>query len=381
MSVDVDAVVGAVRSVVGDRTVRLHEPDILPLSMKDVHNVTIDDAVGYKYIAELEADLAARCRRRYAIVVSSGTAALHLALLAAGVKPGDEVIVPAMTFVAAANAVTYCGAAPMIADVNHDGLSGQYADAPLLGYLMDSIPYEGSRWASNGNRIAAIVVVHLLGVPCDIRAAAEMAKGYGIPLIEDAAEALGSTTGGHPCGSFGDVSIMSFNNNKIVTSGGGGAVLTDDAEIADRVRHLASTAKQPSPFFYEHDAVGFNYRMPNLCAALALGQLRRLASLVELKRALALRYARAFDKIDGVSFMFDPFGSSSNCWLNAISVEYGARDAVLFALENAGIPCRALFTPLHRQTPYADAPRITGRGATSEFLFDRIVCLPSGPNL
>lgn len=372
MAVDVDAVVRAVRSVIGDEPVKLHAPDITEDDIKRVGYCASDDPVGYLFINKLEIELARACQRRHAVAVSSGTAALHLALLAVGVKPGDDVIIPAMTFVAAANAVSYCGARPVIADVNHDGLSGIYDDKPLAEYLRLACIAE--------RRIAAIVVVNLLGVPCDLPKIAALAKAYGIPLIEDAAESLGSSIGNLPCGSFGDISIMSFNNNKIVTSGGGGAVLTDDAETAERIRHLATTAKVPSPHFYTHDAVGFNYRMPNIGAALALGQLRRLPELVKRKQDLALRYARAFEGMDGVYHQFPPFGTNPNAWLNAISVSYVARDAVMFALEHAGIPCRALFTPIHKQA-YVDAPRIAGTRATSEFLFDRIVCLPSGPNL
>lgn len=384
MSVDVDAVVRAVRSVIGVSPVKHHAPDITQDDIASVDLCTVDDPVGYTRVRNLETKLARICQRSQAIAVSSGTAALHLALLAVGVKPGDEVIVPAMTFIAAANAVTYCGAFPVIADVNHDGLAARFAGDPISGYLAASHIglTRGSRHSQvTGRRIAAIVAVDLLGMPCDLPKIAALAKGYGIPLIEDAAEALGSSLAGQPCGSFGDVSIISFNNNKIVTGGGGGAVLTDDAAIADRVRHLASTAKTPSQFFYEHDAVGFNYRMPNISAALAIGQLRRLPALVERKRTLALRYARAFDGMDGVTFQCELGDTRSNYWLNAIGVSGMGRDAVMFALEHVGIPCRALFTPLHRQAPYADAPRISGACVSSERLFESIVCLPSGPNL
>lgn len=189
--------------------------------------------------------------------------------------------------------------------------------------------------------------------------------------IEDAAEALGSKAGDEACGSFGAISILSFNNNKIVTTGGGGMVLTDDEGLATRIRHLATTAKKPSPWFFEHDAVGFNYRMPNICAALGLGQMRRLEETVARKRALHERYRNALP----VPMWEEPPGCRANFWLNAITVK--DRDATLRALTEVGISCRALFTPLHLQEPYRDCPRDEDLSAAEE-LFAHTVCLPSG---
>jgi perosamine synthetase len=379
MPFDPRVVVDAVRSVIGPGKVGLHDPDIAMIDLTNVAHCALNEPVGYGYINQLEMLLAAKCQREHAVAVSSGTAALHLALLAVGVRPGDEVIVPDMTFIAAANAVTYCGAHPLLLDVNHDGLSGVYAGGLLAEFLDMSVLRKSGRYSPiTGRRLAAVIVVDLLGVPADLATTAALCNAYGVPMIEDAAEALGSSAHGAACGSFGDVSILSFNNNKIVTSGGGGAVLTNDERIAARVRYLATTAKVPFTARYDHTEVGFNYRMPNLCAALALGQLQRIGELVKRKRALAARYGNAFASEFDVIDSTVPY---ANCWLNAINIEPENHAPTMQALADAGIPCRALFTPLHRQAPYRDAPRIAASRATADFLFERIVCLPSGPNL
>lgn len=335
-------VVRRVRKVVGTGDKQLHKPFI---DLKDagfVHRVAAGDPVGYGAINEFEAELAQLCQRKFCIAVSSGTAALHLALVAAGVGPGAVVSMPTLNFIAAANAVRYCGAAPYL---------GKHRHATRVG-------------------------VHLLGTPSpDICAPDEP---HSI-LIEDAAEALGSRWDGKPCGSFGDVSILSFNINKIVTTGGGGAVLTDSPSLAEKVRHLATTAKLPSLHFYVHDKVGFNYRLGNLAAALGLSQLPRLPNVLRFKAALHEAYQEAFaGMVEVVPLGDGAVLAKPNYWLNALLVPPAARDAVLQALTVEGLGCRALFTPLHLQGPYAHFARSREEAELAERQFDETVLLPSG---
>lgn len=339
-------VVEAVRSVVGRGPVPLHRPFINATDIETVTRVLADDPVGYHTISMFEDELAAACGVRCAVAVSSGTAALHLALLVLGVGPGDVVSVPTLTFAAAAAAVRYTGAA---------------------------ICFDGAGTAPPKAHIG----VHLLGRPNP--ELADWADREFCPLIEDAAEALGSRYNGRPCGSFGVMGVMSFNNNKIVTTGGGGAVLTNDEALAKRVRHLATTAKVPSPFFYEHDAVGFNYRMGTVNAALGLGQLMRLPSILRYKRELALEYGYAFRDI--AEPVAEPAGSRENAWLNTCNMpgpgpEY--RDALLEAMRAAGLECRALFSPLHMQAPYSTSYYNREAAIAAYARYHRTVLLPSG---
>lgn len=341
-----EEIVAAVRTVYpwdGNprQRVQLHKPFMEP---HDWHRISYAEPVGYDAIEELERLVARYCGVRHAIAVSSGTAALHLALLAVGVQPGDVVNVPPLTFVAAAAAVRYCEAEP-------------------------SFTMPG---ADNG--IAAISV-HLLGRPDGYTMFTQHA---GVPIIEDAAEALGSSIHGKKCGSLGAIGILSFNNNKIVTTGGGGMVLTDVDSYAETVRHLATTAKKPNNRFFEHDAVGFNYRMPNLCAALGVGQMLRLPEIIERKHATFLRYQHAFAGIDEVVFNDEPPSGDWNYWLNSVSVPAVHRDEIMTALWGNGYECRALFTPLPYLLPYEGCNANQEMLDVAEDRFAHTILLPSG---
>jgi perosamine synthetase len=280
------------------------------------------------------------------VAVSSGTAALHLALLVAGVRPGDRVALPTLNFVAAAAAVRYCGASTVFDPRGTD------------------------------RDIKAEIDVHLLGRVSG-RVVMTDPKGFG---IEDAAEALGSRWHNKPCGSFWNISVLSFNNNKIVTTGGGGAVLTNDEDVADRVRHLATTARLPGLDF-DHDAVGFNYRMGNVNAALGLTQLLHLPTILRRKREIHEAYVHQIAAIIDADLSMPPEPSENerpNYWLNAITVPMTLRDFIMDALRSDGINCRPLFKPLHMLAPYSGFERDDEAAdrATKHWL--STILLPSG---
>ncbi len=317
-----------------------------------------------------------------AIATVNGTAALHLCLLAAGVRPGDEVIVPALTFVATANAVSYCGATPHFADSAETTLG---LDPKRLAEHLATVGErrDGSLHnKTNGRRIAAVVVTHVLGHPADLDPLLSLCREQRLPLIEDAAEALGSTYKSRHVGRHGLLAALSFNGNKVLTTGGGGAVITDDEALAERVRHLSTTAKQPHAWRYDHDAVGYNYRMPNINAALGCAQLEQLSGLLHAKRALAARYASALAEVEGLRCVTEPAFARSNYWLNAVLIDAGdtgVRDELLKALHAEGILARPAWTLMHRLPAYAEAPRADLEVAKD--IERRLICLPSSASL
>lgn len=376
----------AVRSVLGDGAgpFALHEPEIGDLEARYVNDCVASGWVSTvgPYVDKLEAALGKTCGVSHVFATSSGTAALHLALEALGVGAGDEVIVPSLSFVATANAVSYTGAVPHFADVDEWTLG---LDPRALKVHMDDacVMQAGEcRTKATGRRVAAIIVMHSFGHPAEMDAIAEVAGQWNVPLVEDAAEALGSSYGGKPAGSLSRVAALSFNGNKIATAGGGGAVLTNDAAVAARVRHLGSTAKQPHKWEYVHDETGFNYRMPSLNAALLLAQVERLPDFIKRKRQLAARYAATFCSVSGADFMGQPPGARSNYWLNTIRLAIKAReerDAVLEVLIADGILARPVWEPLHhlpmyQKCPQADLP-------VTERLAVQLINLPSSPKL
>jgi perosamine synthetase len=368
-SIDVAALVGAVLDVTGGPAG--HHDAVVMHDDRVAVGDYLHEPTSYRPINELEMALQRECGVRHAIAVSNGSAALELALHAVGVRSGDAVVVPALSFVAAANAVTRLGAVPVFVDAQHPDFG---LNVHKLGRILDD---DVVRSAMDMPRrtIAAIVAVHVLGHPCDIADIVRIGNHFGVPVIEDAAAALGSSAdGGRSCGSFGKVGIISFNHNKIVT-GTGGAVLTNDAEIAGLVRHLSTTARVKHPWLVGHDAVAWNYRMPTVCAALVGSQVARLDRIVLAKRALAAVYQAAFDGMDGVKFHVEPAGTRSNYWLNTILVPPRKRDAVLTALHERGLIARALFTPMHQLAPYADNG---GKYPAADDIWSRAVCLPSG---
>ncbi len=292
---------------------------------------------------------------RPAVAVNSGTSALHLGLLAVGVRPGDAVLLPALTFVAPANAIRYAGATPIAFDSEPD--YWQLDVARLQQWLTrECTTSDGATHRASGRRIGAIVPVDLLGHPTDVDALRDVVAQYGIPIVQDAAEALGAELHGKPIGASADVVCLSFNANKIVTSGGGGMLLTGDAEVAERMRRLANQAKIASAG-YDHDEVGFNYLMPSAPAALGLAQLARLGEFLLAKRAIAAHYARELEEVPGIALPREAPWARATYWLYTIHVDpalYGRGAAQLHEqLELQQIQSRRMFTPLHLTAAHA----------------------------
>ncbi len=324
------------------------------------------------HLGALEAELADVAGVAHAVAVSSGTAALHLALRLLGVGRDDEVLVPTLTFVATANAVTYTGASPVFVDAHRDSWT---VDPALVADELDTR-------ARTGRLPAAVVTVDLYGQCADYDPLLEACERHGVPLVEDAAEGLGATYKGRPAGSFGRAAIFSFNGNKIITTGGGGMLVSDDAELVEAARHLATQARDPAPH-YEHSTIGYNYRLGNVPAAIGRGQLMHLGEKVARRRAINAAYRRAFEGVPGISFMPEAaYGSSTN-WLTVVLVdpdEFGAStSAVRTHLDRHNIEARPAWKPMHLQPVFADAPMRGGQVA--EEIFATGLCLPSGSSL
>jgi perosamine synthetase len=335
-----------------------------------------------RYGDEFEAKLAGITGAGHAVATVNGTAALHVCLKLAGVVADDEVIVPALTFVATANAVRYCGAVPHFADAAPAtlGLDPDRLAAHLgqVAGMRAGACYNGA----TGRRIRAVVVMHTFGHPADLDGLDRVCREFGLALVEDAAESLGSRYKGAHTGTRGLLGALSFNGNKIVTTGGGGAVITNAPEHAAAARHLTTTARLASGWEFVHDAVGYNYRLPSLNAALGLAQLERLPELLRRKRALAARYLQAFAQFQGARMFEAPDYADSNYWLNALILDAddpGKRDAVLKCLNDNGIGARPAWRLMHRLSMYRDCPRMDL--AVAESLERRIINVPSSAHL
>jgi len=347
-----------------------------PPDMSDQERTLLLAAFDSNWIAPLgpqvdgfERDLAKRVGVHDAAALNSGTAALHLALILLEVGAGDEVWTSTLTFAATANAIRYVGATPVFIDSERESWN---MDPALL--------HEALREASTRGALPkALIVVDLYGQCANYDAILEACREYGVPVVEDAAEALGATYRGKAAGSFGTIGVLSFNGNKIITTSGGGALVSDDADLVARARHLASQAKQPVAH-YEHEEVGYNYRLSNLLAAVGRGQLARLDGFVERRREINRTYRAALEGIDGVSFLPEAPGGHSTCWLTCVLLDelhLGVGPAqVREHLETHNIEARPVWKPMHLQPVYQDR-RVVG-GAVAEDLFRRGLCLPSG---
>jgi perosamine synthetase len=335
-----------------------------------------------KYVDEFEHRLAKITGSRFVVATVNGTAALHIALKLAGVQPGDEVMVPSLTFVATANAVAHCGAIPHFVESDPRTLG---LDARALREYLEFIAERSGanlRNRASGRRLAAVVPMHTYGHPVDLVHLVEVCRQFGLPLVEDAAESLGSLFHGRHTGTFGKLGTLSFNGNKIVTTGGGGAILTQEESLARHARHITTTARRDHRWEYFHDEVGWNYRLPNLNAALGCAQLERLESLLTRKRALAMRYRDAVSAIPELRFADEPEGCRSNFWLNTVLLgepSLKVRDSLLAASNDAGFMTRPAWTLLHKLPMFADCPRAPV--PVAEQLEASIINVPSSPNL
>ena len=302
--------------------------------------------------------------------LSSGTAALHLGLILLEVKPGDEVICQSMTFSASANPIAYLGASPVFIDSEME--TWNMCPIALEGAIKDRI--------SKGKKPKAIIPVHLYGMPAKMDEIRAIANQYEIPILEDSAEALGSSYKNQKCGTFGDIAVLSFNGNKIITTSGGGAMVTPTKELKDKAVFLSTQARDNAPH-YQHSEIGYNYRMSNICAGIGRGQMEVLDQHVNFRRANHQFYNALFSKIDEVEVLTEPNSDFySNHWLSAILLaSYEQREALRLAFEAENIETRPLWKPMHLQPVFQNAPYYGEK--VSESLFERGLCLPSGSNL
>lgn len=377
-------IVSALRAVVGPGPAVLHEPSFAGnewLYLKECLDSTFVSSVG-KFVDRFEADLAAYTGAKHAVAVVNGTAALHIALKLAGVGANDEVLIPALTFVATANAVSYCGATPHFVDSEARTLGVD--SAKLREWLTDQTEQHAGQCVNRatGRVIRALVPMHTFGHPVDLDGLLAVARDFKITLLEDAAESLGSYYHGRHTGTFGLMGTLSFNGNKTITTGGGGAILTDNAELARHAKHLTTTAKLPHTWEYRHDEIGYNYRLPNLNAALGCAQLEQLPAMLAAKRELFKLYQTAFAPVPGVKLMAEPEQCQSNYWLQTLLLDAkhaDQRDFVLKATNEAGLMTRPVWTLMHELAPFKDHPCMDLATATS--LSQRLINIPSSSSL
>ncbi|WHP39939.1 LegC family aminotransferase [Lysinibacillus boronitolerans] len=369
-----------IKRLYGRDFVALHEPTF---NEKEIEYVTDCIKTGWvssvgSYVTRLEEDLAKFVGVKRAVAVVNGTAALHIALKVAGVKANDEVLMPSLTFIATANAVSYLQAIPHFVDVNMETLG---VDPFKLEKYIEGMAElrNGELYNKQTNRrIKALVPMHTFGHPCMIDELVALCDQYKLVLIEDAAESLGSYYKGKHTGSFGKLSAISFNGNKIITTGGGGAILTNDEELADYAKHLTTTAKVPHRWEFVHDEIGFNYRMPNINAALGCAQLEKLSDFLKQKRKLTPVYEDLLADIEGISLFKEPIDTKSNYWLQVILLNKQCkRNKVLSFLNEQGVMSRPIWTPMHEIKMYKECPRMDL--FITEQLKQCVINIPSTP--
>jgi len=355
----------------------LHEPKFVgneKAYVVDCIDSTFVSSVG-KYVDRFEQMMAEYTGAKYAVATVNGTAALHITLKLVGVNQGDEVITQSLSFVATCNAISYCGAKPVFVDVDRDTLG--LSPASLLSFLSANTTQTsaGCINKTTGRKISAVVPMHTFGLPCRIDEIARICEEFGIPLIEDAAESLGSYYQGKHTGTFGKLAAFSFNGNKTITTGGGGMIITDDPVLAKRAKHITTTAKQPHPYEFVHDEIGYNYRLPNINAALGCAQMESLPRLLESKRTIALAYAKFFSA-SNVHFVTEPAQANSNYWLNALILEdKQAREEFLKELNEAGVMSRPIWRLMNELPMFRDCQ--SGDLTNAKWLEERVVNIPS----
>ena len=377
---NLDDFIGRIRHATGPETGGLHEP-VFEGNEKRYLADCIDSgfvsSVG-PFVTAFEESVREFVGAQHAVAVVNGTAALHLALIAVGVRPGDEILVPAMSFVATANAVSHAGAIAHFVDV--DEATWGIDPVALRSHLADvgRMKHGQLHNKQTGRPIKAIVPMHALGHPVAIEQLVAIAEEFGLVVVEDAAESLGSWVRDRHTGLFGRLGVFSFNGNKTITTGGGGLVVTDDEALANKLKHLSTTARVPHAYEFDHDAVGYNYRMPNINAALGLAQMEQLPGLIAAQRDLFGLYSRAFAGSSFGRVRQEAAGTRGNYWLQAISLPEGMKDAkdeLIRGCVDAGVSVRPMWRPLNRLTPYASHP--SAPTPVTEDLYSRVICLPS----
>ena len=331
-----------------------------------------------KYVDRFEQELAEFTGVKRAVAVVNGTAALQIALKIAGVQPNDEVFMPSLTFIATANAAIYLQAVPHFVDVSEITLG---LDPVKLEEHIKTIGEMKNEQLVNketGRIIRAVVPMHTFGHPVNLDPLVEVCERYNLVLVEDAAESLGSYYKGKHTGGFGLVGALSFNGNKIMTTGGGGAILTNDDKLADYAKHITTTAKVPHRWAYEHDEIGYNYRMPNLNAALGCAQLQKIPEFIEQKRNLTAKYEEMIKNINGATLFKEPTNTKGNYWLQTLILgQEHNRDIVLDLLNEHGVMSRPIWMPMHELEPYKNCP--VGDMTITKYLKEKVINIPSSP--
>ena len=356
----------------------LHEPLFVGNEkkyMEECIDSTFVSSVG-KFVDRFEEDMARFTGAKKAVVCVNGTNALQMALLLAGVKQNDEVITQPLTFIATANAISYCGAHPVFVDIDKDTLG--LGPKALEAFLSQNTEQktDGCYNKTTNRKIAAIVPMHTFGHPCRIDEIAEICNQYRIELVEDAAESLGSYYKGQHTGTFGKIGVVSFNGNKIITTGGGGMLLFNDEKLAAKAKHLTTQAKVPHPWEFVHDEIGYNYRMPNINAAMGVAQLEQIELFLEAKRQLAEAYKNFFADKKGITYVIEPENTRSNYWLNAVLLDNrNERDAFLEYTNKQGIMTRPVWELMNRLPMFQNAP--CGDLSNAEWIADRLVNISS----
>jgi aminotransferase in exopolysaccharide biosynthesis len=368
------------RRAIGAQPAALHEPSFSGNEwkyLKECLDSTFVSSVG-QFVNRFEADLAAYTGARHAVAVVNGTAALHIALQLGGVSKSDEVLVPALTFIATANAISYCNAVPHFVESEESsfGIDPDALRAHLVAHTEKRDGHSINKLT--GRVLRAIVPMHTFGHPSRIDELLAIAHDFNLTMIEDAAESLGSFYRGSHTGTFGRLGTLSFNGNKTITTGGGGAILTNDSALAARAKHLTTTAKLPHAWQYIHDEIGYNYRLPNLNAALGCAQLEQMHKFIAAKRALFRRYETAFADVCGIHVKKEPANCQSNYWLQTLVLDKDRMENsadLLSALNGAGFMSRPPWKLMHQLSPYRDCPRMDLDMAES--LAARLINIPS----
>ena len=372
-----NATVDFARRTYGDGFIPLHRPVFEGNERQylvDCIDSNFVSSVGEK-VTEFEENVAKFTGSKYAIATVNGTSALHISIELAGVRPGDEVISQALTFIATCNAISYAGAEPLFVDVDLDTMG--LSPAALKRFLEENAEKKtsGTYNKTSGKRISACVPMHTFGFPCRIAEIAEICADWDIALIEDSAESLGSYVGSRHTGTFGLMATLSFNGNKVITTGGGGMIITGDSELAERAKFITTTAKVPHPYEFVHNEIAYNYRMPNLNAALGCAQMERLDEFLTIKRHLAGQWDTFFDE-SGADFVKAIDGNKANHWLNAIILDSRLdRDEFLRVTNDNNVMTRPIWTLMSKLPMFKDCQ--TDGLENSLWLEDRVVNIPS----
>ena len=377
-------IVNAIQNVVGKKPAPLHEPTFNGNEFKFLQECiesTFVSSVG-KFVDQFESGLCDLTGAKHAIAIVNGTSALHIAMKLCGVERGDEVLIPALNFVASANAISYCGAHPHFLDSDENNLGVN--TEKLKEYLYNNTKQSDGLCINSSTKriIRAIVPTHIFGHPADLVELQSIASEFNLALIEDAAESIGSYYNNQHTGTFGSMGILSFNGNKTITTGGGGAILTNNSFIAKRAKHLTTTAKVKHKWELIHDEIGYNYRMPNINAALGCAQLQKLPEMLQSKRCLYEKYQAEFSSITGVQLLKEPKNCQSNYWLQTIILDKedkNLRDEILLLTNNVGIMTRPVWNLINELNQFSENPKMDLSNAKS--LFKRLINIPSSSNL